>query len=480
MPGGASFATPAKIKLMARSDKALLAAFLMAAVLGIRTRCLLLNDGAVLMSAGWLGDAWHLYFDQIAGRAVSVLTLFGPAWAARAVLGLSAGAYVTVAHTLYFAVPLVLWLALRAIERDRLFSRLYLAVVLMLMYFPSELIVGIGLWLIWLALVSDPARSTRGVGLTTLLLGAVMAFTHPTLALMSLLYMVLGLVLAVLGRPVSPRSVLAAAALSALLLSAFFATSRWLSPTNPTIIVALEKGRDAYINPVSMLKTLAFSPMLAALCFLLLVPGAGMLRVRRALLQPATLIVSVLGVWCAAAGTDLKTWIYARPAASYVLVLALLLALPAPAEWLRRAERPLMLFAAICAVAAISYNVDLFLFGRFVDRNLAPGMIDAAAAPNPWPSKRPEPAVARILFKYAAGEEYVRDVVMPTYDWFRVTLAFYSFFRSDRQSVVFHPLGGGADWLPFTCGPIAESLDHAHDAQDRMFLTFLAQHYCAR
>jgi hypothetical protein len=50
----------------------------------------------------------------------------------------------TVAHALYFAVPLVLWLALRAIERDRLFSRLYLAIVLVLMYFPSELIVGVG------------------------------------------------------------------------------------------------------------------------------------------------------------------------------------------------------------------------------------------------------------------------------------------------------------------------------------------------
>jgi hypothetical protein len=61
---------------MARSDKALLAtfllaAFLLAAGLGTWTRCLLLNDGAVFMSAGWLGDAWHLYFHQIAGRAVS-------------------------------------------------------------------------------------------------------------------------------------------------------------------------------------------------------------------------------------------------------------------------------------------------------------------------------------------------------------------------------------------------------------------------
>jgi hypothetical protein len=119
------------------------------------------------------------------------MTLFGPAWVARAVLGLGASAYMTVAHALYFAVPLALWLALRAIERDRLFSRLYLAIVLVLMYFPSELIVGVGLWLIWLALVSDPARSTRGVVLATVLFGATMAFTHPALALMSLLYTVL-------------------------------------------------------------------------------------------------------------------------------------------------------------------------------------------------------------------------------------------------------------------------------------------------
>jgi hypothetical protein len=468
-----------KISPLSRSDKALLAAFLLAAVLGTWTRCLLLNDGAAFMSAGWLGDAWHLYFDQIAGRAVSVLTLFGPAWAARAVFGLDASAYMIVVHSLYFAIPLALWLVLRAVERDRLFSRLYLAIVLVLMYFPSELIVGIGLWLIWLALVSDPARSTTSVVLATLLLGAAMAFTHPTLALMSLLYLAVGLVLRRLGRPLPPRTVLASAALSALLLAAFFATSRWLPPTNPTITAALETNRFDYIDPVWMLKTLAYFPMLAALWFLLLVPGAGTLGVDGRLLQPATLVVAVLGLWCAAAGTGLMTWIYARHTGAYALALALALALPAPAEWLHQAERPLMLFAAICAVAALSYNLDLLPFGRFLDRNLSPGVNDAAAAPDPWPSRQPEPAAARILFKYAAGRDYVRDVVMPTYDRFRVTLAFYSFFRSDRQSVLFHPVGGGADWLPFTCRPVEEALDHARDAQDRMFLTFLARHYCA-
>src|SRR5580700_5986099 len=42
------------------------------------------------------------------------------------------------------------------------------------------------------------------------------------------------------------------------------------------------------------------------------------------------------------------------------------------------------------------------------------------------------------------------------------------------------PGGGGADWLPFDCPAVAEALDHARDAQDRMFLNFLAQNYCAR
>ena len=97
-----------------------------------------------------------------------------------------------------------------------------------------------------------------------------------------------------------------------------------------------------------------------------------------------------------------------------------------------------------------------------------------------WPSKRPEPAAARILFKYAARGEYVRDSVMPTYDWFRITLAFYSYFRSDGQSVLFHPVGNGADWLPFECPAVARAKDHSDNARDRLFKDFLERHYCVR
>jgi hypothetical protein len=45
--------------------------------------------------------------------------MHGPAWLARAAFDLDAGAYLTLAHVLYFAVPLVLWLVLHAVERDR-------------------------------------------------------------------------------------------------------------------------------------------------------------------------------------------------------------------------------------------------------------------------------------------------------------------------------------------------------------------------
>src|SRR5260370_6268796 len=123
---------------MAGSDKALLCAFLLAALLGTWTRGLLLNDGGILMSVGWLGDAWHLYFDQITGRAISVLTLFGPAWAARAVLGAGAIPYMTVAHILYFAVPLALWLALRALLHIHHVTHLYPAVDQVMMLLTTK------------------------------------------------------------------------------------------------------------------------------------------------------------------------------------------------------------------------------------------------------------------------------------------------------------------------------------------------------
>jgi hypothetical protein len=215
------------------------------------------------------------------------------------------------------------------------------------------------------------------------------------------------------------------------------------------------------------------------LWFLLLVPAAGALRLRWRFLPLATLAIAAFGLWCAAAGTGLKTGSWARHTGLYVMTLALVLALPAPAEWLRRAERPLILFAAIVAVSALSFNIDLWLFDRFIDRELRPGIVDAATIADPWPSRRPEPVAVRILFKFGAGKDYVRDGVMPSYDWSRIPLAFYTYFRSDRQGVLFHAVGDGARWRPYECPAVERALSQARDAQDRQFLEFLARHYCA-
>lgn len=465
---------------MDRTDKALLAAFLVAAGLGVWTRCLMHEDGAIILAAGWLGSFWDLYASQIPDRAIAVLVQHGPAWAARAAFGLGSGTYIVLAHALYFAVPLGLWLLLRMVERDRLFSRLYLAIILPMLYFPTELIFGVGVWMIWLALASDPARSTAGVILVTLLLGIVMVFSHAVLALMGLMFVMAGFALPFVGQRLPARLLLAAALLSVAILAAHFAMDRWVPPINPTDGASHEVNRLAYINPVWMLRTIAHFPVLAALWFLLLVPAAGLLGLRWRFLPALTLTVAVAGLWLAVAGTTLKMETWSRHTGVYVLALALVLALPAPAAWLKAAQRPLILFAAVAALSAVSFNVDVWLFGRYIDREMKPGVVDAATLAHPWPSKRPAPALLLALFKYGAGQDYVRDVVMPIYDFSRVPLAFYSFFRSDRHSVLFHPLGGGAEWKPYRCPAVSRALDHARDAKDRMFLEFIARDYCTQ
>ena len=82
----------------------------------------------------------------------------------------------------------------------------------------------------------------------------------------------------------------------------------------------------------------------------------------------------------------------------------------------------------------------------------------------------------RILFKFGVGEEYVRDGVIPSYDWSRIPLAFYTYFRSDRRGALFHPLGSGAEWRPFECPAVESALAQARDAPDRRFF---ARNYCA-
>lgn len=463
---------------MERTDWALLAAYLLAAALGTWNDCLLIHDGAVFITAGWLGNAWELYYDQNTPRAFSVLLTFGPAWAARWAFDLSSGAYVVLAHILYFAAPLVLWLAVRAVEPQRLFSRLYLAVTLALIYFLAEVVVGVGLWMLWMAMVVDANRPPRQVALASLVLGAAMAFSHPVTALMSVVYLIVGGALA-LFRPFPRRALVATAVMIIWLLAAYFAASKWLPATNPTILAAVAVIRHDYISPSWMIATLVLFPMLLGLWLLLLAPGTISARLRWRFSPVAVLIIAALGLWFAAAGVGLLTWLHARHTAAYVLAVATALALVDPSVWLVEARRPLMLYAAVTVVAVVSYNADLFLFGRFVDRFPGQGLVDVEAPrPVPWPPQASGPPGARIYFKWAAGSDYLRDVLIPTYDWYRVTLAFYSYFRSDRQRVLYHPLGRRGDWIPFQCGPVGRALAQPHDAADRMFLTFLNEDYC--
>lgn len=462
-----------------RTDRVLLGAYLLAAALGTWTSALLVNDGVVFLTAGWLGDSWNLYFRQDADRVVSMLLTYGPAWALRAAFAPSAGVYMTLAHLFYFAVPVALWLALRAFEPHRLFSRLYLASALALIYFPTEQIAGVGIWLMWLALVTTAGCTTRRAIALSLAFGVVLGLTHPSIAMMSLLYLAAGVALTLFGRPLPRVSLVAAAVMSVVLIVAWLLTSRFLAASNPTVIAQLAVNRFDYIDPRWLLASMALFPMLAVLWLLVLAPGAESARLRWRLSPPVLLVVGAVGLWFAAAGIVPQTWMYARHSAPHVFALALALALVAPATWLVQAERPLMLYASVAAVAIISYNVDLALFGRFVDRHLKPGAANVAELkPEPWPPRYDGPSARQILMKWAAGPDYVRDVVVPVYDWHRVTLAFYSFFRSDRRSFLFHRLGERGDWLPYECA-VVESVK-PRDAADAAFLKFLAAHYCVK
>jgi hypothetical protein len=271
--------------------------------------------------------------------------------------------------------------------------------------------------------------------------------------------------------------------MGALLIAAYFVMATLMPPSNPTVAAQHAMAKYDYIDPAWMLATLAYFPMLAALWILLLAPGFESAALRWRLAPIATAVVGVIGMWFAFNGTNSLTWIFARQTAPYVLALALALALASPAStWLAAARLPLTLFAAIIAVASLSYTIDLALFGRAVDAALAPLSSDATSAPRfseigpaPPPAER---TLARIYFKWTAAPDYVRDIVLPDYGSRRVTFAFYTFFRSDRRAVLYRPLGRPGEWIPFECSPADRALKQARDGIDRRFLRFVRERYC--
>ena len=134
---------------------------------------------------------------------------------------------------------------------------------------------------------------------------------------------------------------------------------------------------------------------------------------------------------------------------------------------------------ALCAglgAASVSYAIDLFLFGRAIDRRLA-SISGFVAVP---PSPAGERSLARIYFKWAAAPDYVRDIVVPDYGGERMGAAFYTFFRSGRRAVLYRPLDRKGEWVPFECAPVDRALGRARDDIDRSFLRFLDDMYCVR
>jgi hypothetical protein len=481
---------PAPPPRLDRCDAALLAAFAVTAAIGTWQCCLLVNDGAVFLAAGWLGNVWDLSLSQNPPRAVSLLAMFGPAWALRAALGLSAESYVVVAHLLYFAVPLLLWLAIRGVEPHPAFARLYLCLAMALVFFPSEVIVAVGLWLIWAAIVARPRRSLTFAVLATMGFAVPIAFTHALTGLLSLLYLLAGGLLAATGRPFPRHALVAAAIMTVLLLGAFFLADAWQAGGNPTGNAWLEKSRYTYLDLGQMLATVILYPVLIALWLLLMAPGFGAAVAQRRLSSILVLAIGVLGLWFAANGVDVVTWIFARRTGPYVLVVSLVLALALPAaKWLAAARRPLMLFAGVMAMASLSYGLDLALFDRAVQARLAPLVARAGTTPpafadiagpgtTAWQSRPVPRPLLRGYFKWMAVDDYVRDLVIPDYGGERMTIAFYSYFRSERRAVLYRTLDD--EWVPFECAPVARALVDARDATDRRFLQFLGERYCVR
>jgi hypothetical protein len=267
------------------------------------------------------------------------------------------------------------------------------------------------------------------------------------------------------------------------LTAAYFGLASAFSPTNPTIAAQHAGAKYDYIDPMWMLGTLGFFPILIALWLLLLAPGLESTGLRWRLSPRATLIVGAIGLGFAIGGAHILTWIFARQTAPYALALALALALASPMPaWSMAARRPLMIYSGIIVVAALSYTVDLALFARAVEAKLAPLEANDPAPPRFVAIERsPPPAVhafARGYFKWLAGGDYVRDVVLYDYGGQRMTVAFYTFFQSDRRVVLFRPLDQRGEWIPFECAPVDRALARPHDEIDARMLRFLRERYC--
>ena len=319
--------------------------------------------------------------------------------------------------------------------------------------------------------------------ITTIVIAPLLVLTHPAMAITSVVFAIGGFGLSLLGRPFPRHLAIASAAMGVLVAAGYFATSALWPATNPTLAGALQGGQYNYTIPLWMLATLGFFPVLAVFWLLLIAPGLDGTAARWRFSKTALVILAVIGLWFALNGTNILTWIFARSTAPVALAVALCLALASPAAtWLEAARRPLMMFAAIMATAAVSYGIDLFLFGRAADARLAPLIAADGPAPNIVPMGPPSPPPTQrpvqVFFKWLAAPDYVRDIINPYYGSERMTFAFYSFFRSDRRAMLYKSLDKRREWVPLTCKAVDDTLKQPHDAIDIRMLRFIREHYC--
>ena len=120
---------------------------------------------------------------------------------------------------------------------------------------------------------------------------------------MSLIYLTVGGTLSAVGRPFPRHTLTAAAVMAVLVLAGYLVTTAFLSPSNPTIAAMHATARYDYIDPIWMISTLAVFPVLAALWFLLVAPGIENAGLRSRILQPAVIVMTIIGLWFAANGT---------------------------------------------------------------------------------------------------------------------------------------------------------------------------------
>ena len=214
---------------------------------------------------------------------------------------------------------------------------------LVLIFFTSEMIPGMGFWMIWLAVLDHPQRSRQAKVIATIVIAPLLVFTHPAMAITSVVFAIGGFGLSLLGRPFPRHLAIASAAMGVLVAAGLLrhrgAVARDQSDARRRSCRAASTTTSIRLW---MLATLGFFPVLAVFWLLLVAPGLDGTAARWRLSRTA------LGDPCrhrpvVRAERHQHPDLDLRPQHGAVaLAVALCLALASPAAtWLQAARRPL-------------------------------------------------------------------------------------------------------------------------------------------